>query len=370
MAPGHIIFKVPDMHIRKHLGLIWLMFIAAVIKIFSSFPVSVERYYSDGIYPVISSTQRILLGWIPFSMGDILYGAIIIYLIAKVIKFIRKTRRKEIHRSYLLHVGKKILTASLLVYILFNLLWGLNYNRIGMAKQLQLTRGEVLIPDLMNVMQQIVYRINTLDSSARTNRVALNRKKHLFSGSVFSYKTLAQQNHLFRYAHVSVKPSLYSYLGNYMGFTGYYNPFSGEAQVNTTVPVYILPFTTCHEIGHQLGYAKESEANFAGYLSASSSDNPEFRYSAYFDLYLYGRRYVYLLDSLKGKQLDSQLNPGVRRDIDELRNFNKRHANPVERVIDLLYSQFLKANQQPAGRVSYSEVIVWVIAYYKKYGRL
>jgi hypothetical protein len=58
------------------------------------------------------------------------------------------------------------------------------------------------------------------------------------------------------------------------------------------------------------------------------------------------------------------------RDIKELRDFNRRHANPIEEVIDLLYSQFLKANQQPSGRVSYSEVIVWVIAYYKKYGKL
>jgi hypothetical protein len=358
------------MYIRKHLGLILLMLIALLIKIFSSFPGAVERFYSNGIYPVISTTQRILLGWIPFSVGDIFYGVVMIYVISKTAGFIKKAVRKQIHRNYLLHVGKKVVIAALLVYILFNLLWGLNYNRIGMAKQLQLTREKVLAPDLMNVMQEIVYHINSLDSSAKVNRISLTRKRNLFSGSVLSYGKLAGQNSLFRYAHVAVKPSLYSYLGNYMGFTGYYNPFSGEAQVNTTVPVYILPFTTCHEIGHQLGYAKESEANFAGYLSASSSANPEFRYSAYFDLYLYGRRYVYLLDTIKGKQLDDQLNPGVRKDIQELRDFSKRHANPIERVIDLLYSQFLKANQQPSGRVSYSEVIVWVIAYYKKYGRL
>jgi len=55
--------------------------------------------------------------------------------------------------------------------------------------------------------------------------------------------------------------------------------------VNTTTPVFTQPFTTCHEIGHQLGYAKENEANFAGYLSARSSRDPAFLYSVYFDLY-------------------------------------------------------------------------------------
>lgn len=358
------------MEFKRHSALITLTAIAVSVKILSLFPETVERYYSDGIYPIISKTQRAITGWLPFSLGDILYFLAGMYLLIKTIRITRLLIGRRITQPYLLYVGKKVLMIMLLVYIVFNVLWGLNYNRIGIAKQLMLTREEVSTPDLMNVMQQIVQRVNELDSSAKSNRGALYRKRHLFQSSISSYEKLATQSSLFLYSTTSVKPSLYSYLGNYMGFTGYYNPFSGEAQVNTTVPVFIQPFTTCHEIGHQLGYAKESEANFAGYLSASASEDPAFRYSAYFDLYLYGRRYVYLLDSLKGKQLDSLLKPGIRQDIRELREFNLRHANPIERLIDLLYGEFLKANEQPSGRVSYSEVIVWVIAYYKKYGRI
>ncbi len=59
------------------------------------------------------------------------------------------------------------------------------------------------------------------------------------------------------------------WLGNYLGFTGYYNPFTGEAQVNTTVPQFLLPNIALHEMGHQIGYAKEDEANFSAYLAAS-----------------------------------------------------------------------------------------------------
>lgn len=372
MTEGRLILKIirTDMKMRRHRGLIILVILAGVIKIFSLFPDTVEKYYSGGIYPMISKSQRLLTGWLPVSLGDVLYFVVGLYLLIKAIIVVRRVLRSRFSTASLLHVGKKVVTIALLVYILFNGLWGLNYNRIGIAKQLMLSREEVSVPDLMNVMHQIVYRVNELHSSAKQNRVSLYRKKNLFSRSVTSYTNLARQNPLFIYSTPSVKPSLYSYLGNYMGFTGYYNPFSGEAQVNTTVPAFIQPFTTCHEIGHQLGYAKESEANFAGYLSAVASDDPAFRYSAYFDLYLYGRRYVYLLDSIKGKQLDSLLKPGIRNDIRELREFNLRHANPVERVIDLLYGEFLKANEQPSGRVSYSEVIVWVIAYYKKYGRI
>jgi hypothetical protein len=352
------------------LDLIVVLVSALLIKIFSLFPGAVERYYSDGLYPIISRVQRILTGWIPFSIGDIFYFFAGLYLLIKTIGFFKKVTRKKIDKNYSLYLGKKVLMLALLVYIVFNVLWGLNYNRIGIAKHFQLTQEKVQTHELVNVMQQIVYRINNLDSLARLDRSVLKKKRNLFNGSVGSYQNFAKGNDLFTYTHTSVKPSLYSYLGNYLGFTGYYNPFTWEAQVNTTVPVYIQPFVTCHEIGHQLGYAKESEANFAGYLSASFSENPAFRYSAYFDLYLYGRRYVYLLDSVKGKELDDQLNPGVKKDIRDLREFNRRHANPIETFIDLLYSEYLKANEQPSGRVSYSEVIVWVIAYYKKYKKI
>ena len=89
---------------------------------------------------------------------------------------------------------------------------------------------------------------------------------------------------------------MWGWLGNYSGFTGYYNPFTGESQVNSTVPVFTIPYTACHEVAHQLGYAKEMEANFAGYLAASTSDDNFFRYSVYLDLFRYANRNLFLLD--------------------------------------------------------------------------
>ncbi len=138
--------------------------------------------------------------------------------------------------------------------------------------------------------------------------------------------------------------------------------------MNTTVPLFIQPFTTCHEIGHQLGYAKENEANFAGYLSAKSSQDALFRYSVYFDLYSYSRYYLFAQDSVAAEKLDAQLPPGIKADYRELREFVKKYRNPIEAVIDHLYGQYLKANNQPSGKLSYNEVVAWLVAYYKKYG--
>lgn len=180
----------------KRPGLIILLVLVVLIKIFSLFPQFVEKYYSAGLYPVISKTQRFLTGWIPFSVGDIFYFLAGLYLLLKTIGFIKMIIRKKISGSYLLHAGRKLLTAASVVYILFNVLWGLNYNRVGIAKQLQLKKEAVLTPDLINVMEEIVYRINTLDSSARANRSSLLKKKIFLTGR-FRLITISQNRTIF-----------------------------------------------------------------------------------------------------------------------------------------------------------------------------
>jgi uncharacterized membrane protein len=354
---------------RKKTAWYILIGLAIVIKVFSLFPAAVERYYAGGIYPVISGAQRILFGWIPFSIGDILYAFVVIVLLVRLYRMVKLVVRRKTNRQYWKNTLALTVFVVLAVYVSFNLLWGLNYNRQGIAAQLEMTPGKYSKDDLHILMWALVQRLNSLDSVAKIDRSALNKKRVLFNGAIDSYKSLATRYASIHYSFPSVKPSLFSYLGNYLGYTGYYNPFTGEAQVNTTVPVFGQPFTTCHEIGHQLGYAKENEANFAGFLAARSSKDPTFRYSVYFDMYAYSRFYLYSMDSLAAKDLDARLRPGVKQDFRELREFIRRHRNPIEKVIDKLYGQYLKANQQPSGRLSYSEVISWLVAYQKHHSR-
>jgi len=354
---------------RRKITWIILIIAAVAVKIFSLFPPAVEKYYSAGIYPVISRTQRILLGWIPVSVGDIFYAVIIIWILAKIISFLRKLFLRRLTRAYFLYAAQKIIFLCLWIYIAFNIAWGLNYNRLGIAYQLQLNVKKYSTAELSEMLQIIVDRLNATDSLAHSKRAELANKHFLFAEAVDSYRDLEKQQNFFAYHSPSVKPSIFSYVGDYLGFTGYYNPFSGEAQVNTTVPLSIQPFTTCHEMGHQLGYAKESEANFSGYLAAKSSDNIAFRYSVYFDMYLYAARGLYVRDSNLVKKYRDELNPSVRNDYKELKNFFKKYQNPVDPFIGRLYGRFLKANQQPQGLMSYDEVIAWLIAYYKKFGK-
>jgi hypothetical protein len=353
--------------IRKNKLLTTLLILAIAIRIFALFPSAVERYYTNGIYPVIALALRFLFGWIPFSIGDLVYAAAAIYLSIQIIRLAWRVSKRKTGRKYWISAFRRIITVALVVYVWFNISWGLNYNRPDIAASLQLDPGKYDKEDLVKVMRQLVIKLNELEPDAKKERPMLATNSFLFDRTIDAYRQLAKNAPEFKYSIPSIKPSLYSYLGNYLGFTGYYNPFTGEAQVNTTVPVFIRPFTSCHEVGHQLGFARENEANFVGFLSARSSSDAAFRYSVYFDMYGYARRYLYEEDSLLLKQTDSTLNEGVRQDFRELREFILRHENPFEVIIDRLYSQYLRANQQPAGRVTYNQVIIYLIAYYRKY---
>jgi len=356
------------MFVKNKVTLVTLIILAVGIKVFSMFPDAVERYYSTGLYPFTARLQRVLFGWIPFSIGDIFYGIAACWLILALIVFVRTLTRGNANRTYLFSCARRFVSLLLWIYVLFNLFWGLNYDRRGIADQLQLQVKPYTTDELTDLVKLMAQNLNTLDSASLAGRDALYHKHDLFSGAVRSYVELASQDERFAYPSASVKPSIFSYLGNYLGFGGYYNPFSGEAQVNTTLPVFVQPYTTCHEIGHQLGYAKENEANFAGYLAARSSHDPAFRYSVYFDMYLYAARELYARDSSRIKPIRDQLKPAVRGDFRELRQFNRRYANPLEPLISRLYGGYLKANGQPQGMMTYNEVVAWLIAYGRKNG--
>ena len=85
---------------KKRIALVCLVLLTVGIKIFALFPDAVERYYSTGIYPAISRGQRFLFGWLPFSVGDIFYGAVVIYFIYKLVDLIKRIRKKRADKNY------------------------------------------------------------------------------------------------------------------------------------------------------------------------------------------------------------------------------------------------------------------------------
>ncbi len=349
----------------------WVLLIAAVIAIkwIAIYPGVVERYYTYGLYPAVSRALRFLFGWIPISLGDILYGVVLAMIIWKAVRFFRRLFRRQVDRAYFITVLQQGIFFILLVYVLFNLLWGLNYNRQGIATQLGLEVKTYSNADLDTLTERLLIRLNDCATHvSHAQRDSFNRKKDLFAMSRDAYHSAEAMYPFLAYRPPSVKPSIFSYAGNYLGFQGYYNPFSGEAQVNTTIPHFLEPFVTTHEMAHQLGYGKENEANFVAFLACRTSKAPALLYSMYFDLFNYAVADVAGRDTAVARVYLKRLNPQVVTDIRAYRAFYQQYRTPVETFISWGYGHFLKANNQPGGKRTYNEVVAWLIAYYKKFG--
>ncbi len=123
-------------------------------------------------------------------------------------------------------------------------------------------------------------------------------------------------------------------------------------------------------MGHQLGYASESEASFVGYLAATNSGNRLYNYSAYFDLFSYANRELSRWDTASAKNNFSRLSNHVKGDFYQLRDYLKNTKNPFEPLVKIFYDQYLKVNQQEKGMESYNQVVGWLIAYKKKHGTI
>jgi hypothetical protein len=356
---------------RKQIITLSILLVAAgSIWLFSRRNDLVEQLYSQSFYPVISNVLRAGFGWIPFSIGDLLYAALIIYFARQLIRLITIIRKRTYGSLNIISILRRFIIRILLLYVVFNILWGLNYDRRGIAFQTGINLEKYTREELLHITGLLVKEVNACKEGMRQRQTPYTDNRLLFKKARDAYQSASACYPFLQYHHRSVKASFFGLAGNYLGFSGYYNPFTGEAQVNTTIPVFLRPYVVCHEMAHQLGYAKENEANFAGFLVATASGDTAFMYSAYLDLFLYASSNLRRTDSVAAKAVLQQLSPAVKEDMVIMKAFYKKYENPVEPVITWIYSRYLESNRQPSGMLSYSEVVAYLISYYNKYGKI
>lgn len=351
--------------------LLFLLLAAVGIRLFAINDNWVEHSYSQGLYPPIATALRTLFGWIPFSMGDLFYAIAFLWVVRKTWKLVLLLRRRKTSEYLSWMLFRKYLKLSLLLYIIFSLFWGLNYYRKGIAAQLDLRLEPYSVEDLFTLTLALQQRLNALAEKVDSlERTRYNENSFLFRKGALAYRSAAGTYSFFDYRRSSLKASLYTPVGHLVGFTGYYNPFTGEAQLKTSIPVFLKPFVVLHEIAHQQGYGRENEASFVAYLASKSATDLYFQYSVYFELY---RDALYECRQTPNKELTetirANLHTRVKADIRELQLYLLRNQNFVEPFMTGVYDQYLKLNNQPQGKATYNEVIAYLIAYMKKVGK-
>lgn len=323
-------------------------------------------FYFHRWYKWSSLAFRQVTGIVPFSIGDVIYTA---WVIGGIV-FLLKLCYKLIKLAWE-DIGWQLLRGVhflLKAYLAFLVLWGMNYERDSLPRDTGLVTGPYDTRQLYQLSDTLLQLVNREKANTGDTINALapgGDSRLLFDGAISAYANAARTWPALKYRGSSVKPSLFGKWLNYMGTTGYLNPFTNEAQVNITVPAVLQPFIVCHEIGHQLGYAPEEEANFVGYLAAISSTDSRFRYAANFDMFQYSVRQLARRDTVLAHEIWNRAVPGVRADYKAIIDFYIPYTGKIDDYFTMLYDHYLKANNQEKGIRSYSEVVTWMISYFR-----
>jgi hypothetical protein len=348
--------------IKRGIVLIALTLAIYLLTVFANHPNAVERYYSQGLYVFVCRILHPVFNIFPFSVGDVLYIAVILYLIYALVKLVALCIKKRFMQALLFAtaIGIGILTAILVFY----LFWGLNYFRPSVGERLNLRDTTYTKAELQRVTNILIDSANI--TRVRVSPADLKQSNNLiYDTALKAVNKLGSTSAEFVTYSPAIKPSLLTPLLNYISTSGYYNPFTGEAQINFQMPVFNRPFVACHEMSHQMGYGAEDEANFVGFLAATRSNDRLLRYSAYnlaVNEFMHTVRYT---DTVMFKQLKTHISKPVLADFKEERLYWQGYQSKLENITSIFYDSFLKANNQPEGLQTYNRMIFLILAMYK-----
>jgi uncharacterized protein DUF3810 len=347
--------------VYKALSLFLPLQIMGVYFIQRHFSLSQNGLYNY-FYVFFVSLLRKINALFPFSIGDVFYTLIIVLIAYYTISVFRK-------KSWIFLL--KISSLLSVLYFCFYLFWGLNYNRTPLYKTLNLNLNSTETLTLNQLCRQLIIKTNALQLQlAKYDTVKVTApydSKKIVLKSAESYKNLAKVFPFLAYKNPNIKFSLYSKPLSYMGYSGYYNPFSTEAQVNYEIPLTQMPFTSCHEIAHQLGFAPEQEANFISYLACINSDDTFVQYSGYLVALSYALNNLSYIDNKAYTKILYTINKGIFKNYQDNNAFWQAHKNPTTPLFESVYDKFLKVNKQASGIKSYSGIVKLLLAYHREH---
>jgi hypothetical protein len=326
-------------------------------------PPIIERYYSQGLYIFICRVFHPVFNLFPFSMGDLLYLAVILYLIYAFIQLTRLVFKKQFKQAGIFILG--LIAGVQIAVLCFYVLWGINYFRPSAAQRLKLNDSDYTTAELSAITAIIIDSANA--TRARVTAADLQQSnKTIRQTAIQAVKRLSGTGPDFVAYSPDIKLSLFTPLLNYIGTSGYYNPFTTESQMNYEMPIFLRPFVACHEMSHQMGYGAEDEANFVGFLAGIGSNDRLLRYSAYHEALNEFMGDLMMRDSVLHLQFKKRVSPAVHNDFKMERIYWMSYQNRVGVLSSIFYDNFLKANNQPQGLMTYNRMVRLIMSWYRR----
>ena len=339
-------------------------------------------HYAKNVFTPYQSFRGALLGHIPFSIGDVLYVLAGFAAIRAVVLWITYVFKFGLYTAEIAASLLNTINTLLFVYLLFIISWGANYYKASLSKYWSLEDNATLklreknddpermkalrARDSMTLVAFDLFLIDKLNKLAPYYAPLSFNEINKRAGDYYRAYTSSK----IKGRGLYVKSSLFSYFIARLGVDGYYNPFTGEGQVNADLPSFIMPFVVCHELTHQAGIAAEGDANLMSYTLCTTTDDTAFKYSAYLNIWMYTNNRVYARDSALARKLEHKLNEFTTAHLDTMEQLSQKYHNEMARYSSKLYDSYLKMEDQKEGIRSYGDVAIsaWQVELRRKKG--
>lgn len=339
-------------------GALLLVTALAVVaaKYFGAFFFDFYPAFSRWVTAVLAGATSV----VPFALCEILLAALLLWFILSLIRAIVKKRMVRWLTGVLLCVCI-LLTAFVGV-------WGLNYYAPPMRERLGLSDRQFTVAELKEATVYYRDRANALADKVMRDENGVMVEydfSDLSTAAGDGYETLGQSIEDFDGSTVRVKKLLSSSLQGKLNTTGVFICLTGESCVSTTTHSASMPFTMCHEIGHRMAFAREDEANFAGFLACSANQRPEFQYSGYYAAFRYCYDALYRQDPASAQEVWNGVNAPVARDwADSVEHYRSLRDEKAAELSDKVYDTYLKSFSVASGVQSYGEVTDLLLVWY------
>ncbi|MBR7166028.1 MAG: DUF3810 domain-containing protein [Clostridia bacterium] len=311
---------------------------------------------------------------LPFSLFELSVGAFVLYclylVVFGIVFLVKRIRKVPLPKG----AGKRFLAAVLTLLTVFDLyVFTLApcYFRHSAADHMGLDTQRVEAEDVFFALEKLCSVVNETaphlslnenGESLRSESLGAVKQKVVTAADAFGDRNAFYQSRGF-----AAKSFLISPVMTYTHLSGVYGFFTGEANVNTNYPHFIVTATLAHETAHARGIAPENECNFLASVILLESEDP---YLAYCGAVFLADDLIATCRKLNKERTDailSETHPVMLRDFAAYSRFFDPYRNhTAAKVADTTNSAYLKAMGQKDGTVSYSRVIRLISAYFQK----
>ena len=259
-----------------------------------------------------------------------------------------------------------VLSAVLLVYAGYSILWGSYYYADSFAQDGGFEQRDISVDELETVTKFFASLLNEYGEQVCRDEGGFYTvdKEDIIARSAGIYRNTEELHPSLSGPEVPVKGILSSRFLSYMDFTGFFFPFTGEACVNTDFPASLFPSTVAHELAHQRRVAREQDANFAAVLSCMESGDLDYCYSGCLLAYTYLGNALYDAAYVRWEKVYESLSDSVLLDMALNRAYWDQFDTPVQTVSNSFHEGLLQSYDQELGLKSYGACVDMLVCYY------